>query len=83
VINGGDNGDDQFIARNAWLFVAILGGAYMVSRGLAKSGSYENERQKTGDHAGSGSADRLKGDARNGADEESRGSRDRATAGRR
>ena len=41
LIDGGDNGDDQFIARQAWLFVAILGGAYFVSRGLAKSGSYE------------------------------------------
>ena len=39
VINGGDNGTDEFIARQAWLYVAILGGAYFVSRGLAKSGS--------------------------------------------
>jgi hypothetical protein len=39
VINGGDNGTDQFIARNAWLYVSILGGAYFISRGLAKSGS--------------------------------------------
>jgi hypothetical protein len=39
VINGGDNGTDEFIARQAWLYVAILGGAYFISRGLAKSGS--------------------------------------------
>jgi hypothetical protein len=39
VINGGDNGTDEFIARNAWLYVSILGGAYFISRGLAKSGS--------------------------------------------
>jgi hypothetical protein len=39
VIKGGDNGTDQFIARQAWLYVAILGGAYFVSRGLAKSGT--------------------------------------------
>ena len=39
AINGGDNGTDQFIARQAWLYVAILGGAYFISRGLAKSGS--------------------------------------------
>jgi hypothetical protein len=25
VINGGDNGTDEFIARQAWLYVAILG----------------------------------------------------------
>ena len=30
-----------FIARNAWLYVSILGAGYFVSRGLAKSGSYE------------------------------------------
>jgi hypothetical protein len=39
VINGGDSGTDGFIARQAWLYVAILGGAYFISRGLAKSGS--------------------------------------------
>ena len=39
LINGGDNGTDQFIARQAWLYVAILGGAYFISRGLAKSGT--------------------------------------------
>jgi hypothetical protein len=39
VINGGDNATDEFIARNAWLYVSILGGAYVISRGLAKSGS--------------------------------------------
>ncbi|HWI00280.1 MAG TPA: hypothetical protein VNT27_08105 [Propionibacteriaceae bacterium] len=41
VIKGGDDGTDQFIARQAWLYVAILGGAYFISRGLAKAGSSE------------------------------------------
>ena len=41
VIKGGDDGTDQFIARQAWLYVAILGGAYFISRGLAKGGSSE------------------------------------------
>jgi hypothetical protein len=41
LIHGGDNGTDEFIARQAWLYVSILGAAYFVSRGLAKSGSYE------------------------------------------
>ena len=41
LIKGGDNGTDEFIAKQAWLYVAILGGAYFISRGLAKSGSYE------------------------------------------
>ena len=39
VIKGGDNGADQFIARQAWLYVSILGAGYFVSRGLAKSGT--------------------------------------------
>ena len=41
LIKGGDNGTDEFIARQAWLYVAILGAGYFVSRGLAKSGSRE------------------------------------------
>jgi hypothetical protein len=41
VITGGDNGGDQFIARQAWLYVSILGAGYFISRGLAKSGSRE------------------------------------------
>ena len=41
VIKGGDDGTDQFIARQAWLYVSILGGAYFISRGLAKSGTSE------------------------------------------
>jgi uncharacterized membrane protein len=42
AINGGDTGGtDEFIARQAWLYVAIVAGAYFISRGLAKSGSSE------------------------------------------
>jgi hypothetical protein len=41
VIKGGDNGTDEFIARQAWLYVSILGAGYFISRGLAKSGSGE------------------------------------------
>ena len=40
LIKGGDTeGTDEFIARQAWLYVAIISAAYMVSRGLAKAGS--------------------------------------------
>jgi hypothetical protein len=40
VINGGDTrGTDEFIARDAWLYVSIVTAGYLVSRGLAKSGS--------------------------------------------
>lgn len=42
AIKGGDTaGADEFIARQAWLYVAIVAGAYFISRGLAKSGSRE------------------------------------------
>jgi hypothetical protein len=43
LIKGGDTdgGTDEFIARQAWLYVAIVTGAYLISRGLAKSGSRE------------------------------------------
>ena len=43
VITGGDTapGTDEFIARQAWLYVAIVAVGYMISRGLAKSGSRE------------------------------------------
>ncbi len=32
-----------FGANQAWLYAVILTGAYLISRGLAKSGSYEPE----------------------------------------
>jgi hypothetical protein len=32
---------DKFIGSQAWLYVAIVASAYMISRGLAKSGSRE------------------------------------------
>jgi hypothetical protein len=35
-----DSGD-AFRAERAWLYVAIVASAYMVSRGLAKSGSHD------------------------------------------
>jgi hypothetical protein len=42
LIKGGDSGgSDEFIARQAWLYVSIVTAAYLVSRGLAKSGSHD------------------------------------------
>src|SRR5687768_4409775 len=42
AIKGGDtSGTDEFIARQAWLYVAIVTGAYLISRGLAKAGSHD------------------------------------------
>ncbi|HLM10240.1 MAG TPA: hypothetical protein VK307_11040 [Thermoleophilaceae bacterium] len=50
LIKGGDNGTDEFIARQAWLYVSIVGGAYFISRGLAKSGSRDPYWDESGDH---------------------------------
>jgi len=41
VIDDGEGNGDAFQAERAWLYVAIVAGAYMISRGLAKAGSYE------------------------------------------
>jgi hypothetical protein len=42
AIKGGDtDGTDEFLARQAWLYVSIVAGSYFISRGLAKSGSRE------------------------------------------
>ncbi len=43
VVKGGDGSDnpDAFTANEVWLYITILTFGYMVSRGLAKSGSRE------------------------------------------
>ena len=53
AIKGGDtSGTDEFIARQAWLYVAIVAGAYLISRGLAKSGSSDPYTEVTDDSNG-------------------------------
>ena len=47
VINGGNNGTEEFIAHQAWLYVSILGAGYFISRGLARSGSREPASART------------------------------------
>lgn len=50
MIKGGDTqGTDEFIARQAWLYVSIVTAGYLVSRGLAKSGSREPYTVDPGD----------------------------------
>jgi|tagenome__1003787_1003787.scaffolds.fasta_scaffold20026639_2 hypothetical protein len=39
LTKAGDGHDDRLQAKETWLFVAILTIGYMISRGLAKSGS--------------------------------------------
>ena len=38
---GRDSVTDAFTAERAWLYIAIVASAYMISRGLAKSGTRE------------------------------------------
>jgi hypothetical protein len=55
AIKGGDTGGtDEFIARQAWLYVAIIAGAYLISRGLAKSGSSDPYTETRDDSNGTG-----------------------------
>ncbi len=39
VTKAGDGADDRFQAHQVWLYATILTVGYMISRGLAKSGS--------------------------------------------
>jgi hypothetical protein len=41
VSKAGSNGNDVFRAHQVWLYAAIVTVGYMISRGLAKSGSRE------------------------------------------
>jgi hypothetical protein len=41
LTKAGDGHDDRLQAKQAWLYVAIVTSAYLISRGLAKSGSRE------------------------------------------
>lgn len=51
--DGNGNADtDAFPAQRAWLYVAIVGVGYMVSRGLAKAGSREPYWADEGDLPG-------------------------------
>ena len=48
----------RFGARTAWLYVTLLSIGYMISRGLAKSGTREHYDDSTGTNSGQGSYDR-------------------------
>ena len=50
AIEGEEGGVDFFNARHAWLYVTILTVGYMVSRGLAKSGSRDPYWRDSGDN---------------------------------
>jgi hypothetical protein len=53
IVDDGGGGDgDAFPAVRAWLYVAIVASAYIVSRGLAKAGSREPYWAEPGDLPG-------------------------------
>ena len=59
MVKGGDSGGapnggggDEFIARQAWLYVAIVTAAYLFGRGLAKAGSRDPYTADTHDRHG-------------------------------
>jgi hypothetical protein len=49
AIGGHDGGTDYFAANRVWLYITILTVGYMVSRGLAKSGSRDPYTDDSGD----------------------------------
>jgi hypothetical protein len=65
IVGQGDgNGNpnvDAFPASRAWLYVAIVGVGYMVSRGLAKAGSRDPYWSTTDDLPGARDADQALG----------------------
>ena len=48
LTTAGDGHDDRLAAQETWLIVGILTVGYMISRGLAKSGSREPRTDDTG-----------------------------------
>ena len=52
-----DEGSSDFGAQEAWFYVSLLTIGYMISRGLAKSGSREHYDDSTGSNSGRRSPD--------------------------
>ena len=50
IDTGTGTGGDHFPADKVWLYATILGVGYMISRGLAKSGSSEPYWSESGDN---------------------------------
>lgn len=49
TIEGQEGGTDYFAANRVWLYITILTVGYMLSRGLAKSGSRDPYTDESGD----------------------------------
>ncbi len=50
LTKAGDGHDDRLVAQDAWLYAALLTIGYMISRGLAKSGSRDPYTADRDDH---------------------------------
>lgn len=48
VVVAGYASDDSLDVARIWTLVTVLAAAYMISRGLAKAGSYEREDREVG-----------------------------------
>jgi hypothetical protein len=53
-----DEGSSDFGAQEAWFYVSLLTIGYMISRGLAKSGTREHYDDSTGVNSGQAGYDR-------------------------
>lgn len=53
-----DEGSSDFGAQEAWFYVSLLTIGYMISRGLAKSGTREHYDDSTGANSGRDAYDR-------------------------
>ena len=49
AIEGEEGGNDFFAADKVWLYVTLLGIAYLISRGIAKSGVRDPYNAERGD----------------------------------
>ena len=63
VSDGGDAGtatDDGFGAQDVWLYATLLTIGYMISRGLAKAGSYDPYTDEQHSGSGEGLGERVR-----------------------
>jgi hypothetical protein len=60
AIEVAEGGPDYFRADKAWLYITILGAAYMIARGLAKAGAHEPFEERPSHPEGPPLAERVK-----------------------
>ena len=70
MIKSKSGSPDGFAARQAWLYVAIVVGAYSVGRGLAKSGVREYPEDAGGDRSRSSGSSGSRGSGGGGSNDD-------------